>query len=103
MLSACQFARRSDYPADYPCDIAPLADADNDPVLIDGGSVIVDPMGELLAGPHYDGERILTAEIDRRAIARGKYDLDVVGHYARPDVFQLHVDERVKSSVVRTT
>lgn len=42
---------------------------------------------------------ILTAEIDRGQIIRGKYDLDVVGHYARPDIFQLHVDERPKHPV----
>ena len=42
---------------------------------------------------------ILTAEIDRGQIIRGKYDLDVVGHYARPDIFQLHVDERPKRPV----
>jgi len=42
---------------------------------------------------------ILTAEIDRAQIIRGKYDLDVVGHYARPDIFQLHVDERPKRPV----
>ena len=39
------------------------------------------------------------AEIDRGQIIRGKYDLDVVGHYARPDIFQLHVDERPKQPV----
>ena len=100
VLSACQFARRSDYPADYPLDMPPLADADNDPVLIDGGSVIVDPLGEVLAGPNYDGECVLTAEIDRGRIAGGKYDLDVVGHYARPDIFRLEVDEREKPAVV---
>jgi nitrilase len=100
VLSACQFARRSDYPADYPLDMPPLADADNDPVLIDGGSVIVDPLGEVLAGPNYDGECILAAEIDRGRIAGGKYDLDVVGHYARPDIFRLEVDEREKPAVV---
>lgn len=100
VLSACQFARRRDFPDDYPIDMAPLSGSGGDAVLIDGGSVIVDPMGEVLAGPHYDGERILTAEIDRGAIARGKFDLDVVGHYARPDVFQLTVDEREKAPVV---
>jgi predicted amidohydrolase len=103
VLSACQFARRSDFPADYPIDMPPLAGSGGDAVLIDGGSVIVDPMGEVLAGPHYEGEVILTAEIDRGAIARGKYDLDVVGHYARPDVFQLTVDERAKPAVVSAT
>ena len=48
---------------------------------------------------HYDGEAILTAEIDPAQIVRGKFDLDVVGHYARPDIFQLHVDERPKPPV----
>jgi nitrilase len=41
----------------------------------------------------------LIAEIDRAQIVRGKYDLDVVGHYARPDIFHLHVDERAKKPV----
>ncbi len=60
---------------------------------IRGGSVIVNPQGEILAGPQYDGECILTAELNRNEIAEGKFDLDVVGHYARPDVFQLQVKE----------
>jgi nitrilase len=55
-----------------------------------GGSCIVSPFGELLAGPIYDREELLTAEIDLDEIVRGKFDLDVVGHYARPDIFQLH-------------
>ncbi len=55
--------------------------------------------GNFLAGPNMEGEVILTAEIDRGQIIRGKYDLDVVGHYARPDIFQLHVDERPKRPV----
>jgi nitrilase len=50
-----------------------------------------------------EGETILLAEIDRAAIARGKFDFDAVGHYARPDVFSLHVDERRKSPVVTLT
>ncbi len=96
VLSCNQFSRRSDFPADFPCSLG------DDPATIisRGGSCIVDPFGAILAGPHYEGETILTAEIDRGQIARGKYDFDVVGHYARPDVFQLTVDERPKSPVV---
>jgi nitrilase len=60
---------------------------------IRGGSVIVSPLGQVLAGPCYGNECILTAEIDPGEIAEGKFDLDVVGHYARPDVFRLEVDE----------
>ena len=47
------------------------------------------PLATFLAGPNTEGEAILIAEIDRAQIVRGKYDLDVVGHYARPDIFQL--------------
>jgi nitrilase len=61
--------------------------------LIRGGSVIVSPLGRILAGPCYGSESILTAELDPGEIAEGKFDLDVVGHYGRPDVFRLEVDE----------
>ncbi len=66
---------------------------------IRGGSVIVDPLGTVLAGPLYGEEGILTAEIDLGRITEAKYDLDVVGHYARPDIFQLTVDERARAAV----
>jgi nitrilase len=58
---------------------------------IRGGSVIVNPLGKVLAGPCYDGECILTADLDLGEIPEGKFDLDVAGHYARPDVFHLTV------------
>jgi len=58
---------------------------------IRGGSVIVGPLGRVMAGPCYDGECVLTAELDVGEIAEGKFDLDVAGHYARPDVFRLEV------------
>lgn len=93
VLSANQYARRSDYPDDYPVDAAP------DEVLIGGGSCIVDPLGEVLAGPARDGEAILTADLDLDQIARGRFDLDVVGHYARPDVFRLVIDRAPKAAV----
>jgi hypothetical protein len=41
------------------------------------------PLGHVLAGPHFEEVAILTAELDRGEIARGKYDFDVAGHYAR--------------------
>jgi nitrilase len=85
VLSAVQYLERKDCPDDY---------ADTAPVLIRGGSVIVNPQGVLLAGPHYGSETILIADLDRNEIAEGKFDLDVAGHYARPDVFRLTVNER---------
>jgi nitrilase len=94
VLSCNQFNRRRDFPSDY----GALGD-DPDAIVTRGGSCIVDPFGNFLAGPNTEGEVILTAEIDRAQIVRGKYDLDVVGHYARPDIFQLQVDERAKKPV----
>lgn len=96
VLSACQFLTRGDCPADY------AAIQGNDPktVLMRGGSCIIAPLGKVLAGPRFDGECILTAELDLEDIPRGKYDFDVVGHYARPDVFRLHVNEQEQAPVV---
>ena len=54
-----------------------------------GGSAIISPLGQVLAGPLFNEDAILLAEVDLAEIARGKYDFDVVGHYARPDVFRL--------------
>jgi len=65
---------------------------------IGGGSLIVGPLGKVLAGPNYAGECILMAEIDAGETAEGKFDLDVAGHYARPDVFRLEVNEGPRSS-----
>ena len=95
VLSSNQFARRSDYPADYPGELP----RDPSAIVTPGGSCIVNPLGELIAGPLYDEEAILTADIDVRDIVRGKMDLDVVGHYARPDVFHLTVNERPARTV----
>jgi nitrilase len=90
VLSCNQFARRSDYPPDYPGDFPGGPDA----VVTRGGSCIVNPLGEVIVGPVYDEQAILTADIDLGDTIRGKFDLDVVGHYARPDVFQLKVNEK---------
>jgi nitrilase len=89
VLSCNQFARRSDYPAQYNAGID-----DPDAVMSRGGSCIISPLGEVLAGPDYEGETILVADLDLGDIARAKFDFDAVGHYARPDVFQLTVNER---------
>ncbi|HEX5565903.1 MAG TPA: carbon-nitrogen hydrolase family protein [Streptomyces sp.] len=96
VLSASQYLRRADLPAD----LRPVQGDDPRTVLIGGGSTIVSPLGEVLAGPLRDGEGILTAELDLGDIARGRFDFDVTGHYARPDVFTLHVDETPRSAVV---
>jgi nitrilase len=97
VLSCNQFARRSDYPDDY---AAPQFGDDPQTVVSRGGSCIVGPLGQILAGPNYESECILTADLDLDDVARGKFDLDVVGHYARPDVFQLRVNEQPTPPVI---
>ncbi|MFN0044310.1 MAG: carbon-nitrogen hydrolase family protein [Alphaproteobacteria bacterium] len=94
VLSCCQYLTRADCPADYALDIeAPGG------VLMRGGSCIVSPFGQILAGPLYGAEAILFADLDMAEIARGKYDMDVAGHYARPDIFRLMVNERPNPAV----
>jgi nitrilase len=97
VLSACQHITRGAYPVDYECALG------DDPatVLMRGGSLVVAPNGQIIAGPDFTPETILYADIDLGEVVRGKYDFDVVGHYARPDVFRLTVDEEAKSAVVR--
>ncbi len=94
VLSACQFLQRSGLPTKQF-----LASQD---MLIRGGSCIVGPLGELMAGPVYGEECVITANLDRADLARAKFDFDVVGHYARPDVFRLEVNDRPMKSVAFT-
>jgi len=90
VLGCNQYVTKSMYPADLPG----LEDlADQPEVMCRGGSAIVSPLGEVLAGPMYDQEGILYAELDLAEVTQSKFDFDVVGHYARPDVFQLVVNE----------
>ncbi|KAK1229670.1 Nitrilase [Marasmius sp. AFHP31] len=85
VLSSCQFAQEKDYPPGHAVADANARNDEN--IMIAGGSVIVSPMGKVLAGPLLGKEGVLTADLDLDECVRGKFDLDVVGHYARPDVF----------------
>ena len=97
VLGCNQFVTKDMYPSDLDGieDLAELPD-----VLCRGGSAIVSPLGEYLAGPLFDQEGMLVADLDLADVARAKFDFDVVGHYSRPDVFQLTVNEQPASSVV---
>lgn len=68
--------------------IEPLKGAP-DAFVLNGGSAIIAPDGSLLAGPVFEQELILTADLDLSRIAEESLALDVAGHYSRPDIFEL--------------
>ncbi|GGG02973.1 carbon-nitrogen hydrolase family protein [Paenibacillus abyssi] len=96
VLSSNQFVKKESYPSD----MASYAEIANDPdILCRGGSAIVGPLGEFITPPLYDTEGMLLAELDRSLVTQSRYDFDVTGHYNRPDVFQLLVNESKRSIV----
>jgi len=95
VLTACQYIKRGTFEESHE---SALGD-DPETVMMRGGSAIIDPLGNVLAGPDFTGETIIYADLNMDDVMRGKYDFDVTGHYARPDVFELVVDTRAKPSV----
>ena len=83
VLAACQYSEEKDYPAGHAVADESKRNASN--TVIAGGSVIISPLGKILAGPLREQEGVLTADLDLDDVVRGKFDLDAVGHYARPD------------------
>ncbi|KAF5181094.1 Bifunctional nitrilase/nitrile hydratase NIT4A [Thalictrum thalictroides] len=100
VLSANQFCRRKDYP---PPPEYTFSGTDEEPspesVVCAGGSVIISPSGTVLAGPNYEGEALISADLDFGEIVRAKFDFDVVGHYSRPDVLSLIVRDHPTAPV----
>ncbi len=96
VLGCNQFVTRSMYPDDL-VGVDELASQPE--ILCRGGSAIISPLGDVLAGPLYDQEGMLVADLDLSALPRSKFDFDVVGHYARPDIFQLTVRAVPSTSV----
>ncbi len=86
VMASNQFVRKSDYPDRYGEDIK-----DEPEIMCSGGSVIISPMGEVLAGPLWNQEGLITATLDFSILAKSKLDFDVVGHYSRKDVFTFEV------------
>jgi nitrilase len=96
VISVCMILRKSSYPADF--ELAPeLADAPE--FLEKGGSCIIGPDGSVLAGPLWKEEGILYADLDLNRVIEEHQLLDVVGHYARPDVLRLHFDPSEKNAM----
>lgn len=86
VLGCNQYVEKSDYPEAFQAEITDQSD-----IMSKGGSVIVDPLGNIIAGPLWDQEGILFADIDVEDTVRGKLDFDATGHYNRPDVFEFRV------------
>lgn len=85
-----QYFTKSDVPQHLQAELA----EDRPEVLSRGGSVIVSPFGEVLAGPLYGEEGILTADVDHDELVRSRMDFDVTGHYSRDDIFRLKVKKQ---------
>ncbi|EJL40846.1 MULTISPECIES: carbon-nitrogen hydrolase family protein [Brevibacillus] len=99
VISCNQFVTKDTYPTDLAC----YDDIRQDPdILCRGGSAIVGPLGEYIVEPLYNQEGILIANLDLSLVTQSRYDFDVVGHYSRPDVFQLIVN-RQKQDIVRVS
>ncbi len=90
VLSANQYFRWSDYPEEY----QPYLSDDLPESCCDGGSMIVSPYGQILAGPLFGKTGILWAQIDLKEIDRSRLDFDPVGHYTRPDLFDFRVRQK---------
>ncbi len=84
VVSSCSFQRASSYPADVPL-------AEGAELLDRGGSAIVAPDGSYLAGPLWDEEGILYADLDPALLHAARQRFDPAGHYHRPDVLSLNV------------
>ena len=100
VLGCNQFVTKEMYPSELDA-IEELSDQPD--VMCRGGSVIIAPSGDVIAGPLWDEEGILYAELNLDEITKAKLDFDVIGHYARPDIFQLKVNSEPQSPVIFTS
>jgi len=97
VIGCCIAMRKDDIPDRYSMKQKFYAEADE--WINIGDSAIVNPEGEFIAGPVRKQEEILYAELDPRMMQGPKWMLDVAGHYARPDVFQLTVHTDVRRMI----
>ncbi|CAG1017348.1 partial nitrilase, partial [Burkholderiaceae bacterium] len=89
VLGSGTVLRASDVPDDFPSRGQLFPDPDE--WINDGDSVVIDPQGKPVAGPLRREAGILYADIDVSRVAAARRTLDVAGHYARPDIFELQV------------
>lgn len=97
VISCNQFARVEDYPEGIPVE----QEKTDHGIISAGGSAVVAPTGDYIAGPVYGREEILYADLDMDLVPRLSLDLDVAGHYNRPDIFNLPVKELPETTDLR--
>jgi nitrilase len=97
VIGCCQAVRKTDIPDELAFKAKYLVDAGE--WINPGDSVIIDPDGKVVAGPAHEVETILYASVRRDQLVGPRWQLDVAGHYARPDVFELVV-HRVPRPVI---
>jgi len=97
VIGCNQYSSKSDYPED-------IASSDEFKDLPEemcrGGSCVVNPLGAFVVEPVIGKETIIYADLDLGQVAQGQFDFDVMGHYSRPDVFQLIVNTKKKTNVI---
>uniref|UniRef100_A0AC34QKL3 CN hydrolase domain-containing protein n=1 Tax=Panagrolaimus sp. JU765 TaxID=591449 RepID=A0AC34QKL3_9BILA len=94
VISACQYLTTKHFPDDH------TIHQGDEQVLISGGSCVINPFGKIIMKPEYNCEKIEIVECDLSEIIEAKFDLDTVGHYSRPDIFQLIVNEKQQNPVI---
>jgi len=99
--SGCSLRTR-DIPATFPGRDQVFGHTDEERWLNPGDSVIIRPGGEIMAGPMHEAHGILYADIEPGQVASEHRTLDVVGHYARNDVFTLTIDRTARSPIAST-
>ena len=97
VIGCCQAVRMNDIPDDLSFKSKYLSGIEG--WINPGGSVIVDPDGKIMAGPASELETILYADVRQEQLVGPRWQLDIAGHYARPDVFELIVHRRPTSII----
>ena len=97
VIGCNQYFTKSDFPQHLQAELA----QDRPEVLSRGGSVIVSPLGEVLAGPLYGTEGILTSEVDLDELVGSRMDFDVTGHYSRNDIFRLKIKDQPRTKIIQ--
>jgi len=98
VISACQAIKLNEYPTEFIEQYELNANVDD--YIMHGGSVVISPLGEILAGPVYDQETEIYVDLDLSILEASNLDFDVNGHYSRPDIFTLNVNSKPQKSVI---